>query len=145
MALRFIFLTSRFFEDYAHCPEIENKPDRPHIRICVTVGGVDFAIPMRSHIIHPHAFITDKARHCWLDYSKAIVLMRPDLYVDQQRQPRVRQNEFEMLRGKEYIIKRGMLRYINLYIKAKQQPDIPRNATLLRYSTLQCFEQYLPL
>ena len=33
----------------------------------------------------------------------------------------------------------GMPRYIRAYEKARKRPDISRNATLLKYSTLQYF------
>lgn len=143
MAYQFLFLTSDFYADYANCTEIEQKPDRPHVRVLVHVSNLDFAVPMRSHINHPHAFLTDKANSCGLDYTKAVVIVDPIRYIDNTTRPHIRQQEFDYLRGKEYIIERGMLKYMQTYKKALQRPNIPRNATLLKYSTLQYFHKYI--
>ena len=104
MAFQFVFLNRQFYSDYADCSEIEQKPERPHVRILVRVENIDFAIPMRSHIRHPNAFITDPVNHCGLDYSKAVVMTDPAKYIDTTAVPHIRPNEFEALRGKEYIV-----------------------------------------
>lgn len=143
MAYQFLFLTSDFYADYANCTEIEQKPDRPHVRVLIRAKNLDFAIPMRSHIRHPHAFLTDKINACGLDYTKAVVITKPARYIDSITCPHIRQQEFDCLRGKEYIIERGMAKYIDTYKKALLRPDIPRNATLLKYSTLQYFHKYI--
>ena len=145
MAFKFIFLTQQFYADYMACPEIEQKPDRPYVQVVLRIDDIDFAIPMRSHIKHPNAYITDEKNLCGLDYSKAIVLVDPARYIDISRKPRIRQNEFDALRGKEYIVEQGMRRYLKLYHRALLHPEIPRNAMLLRYSTLQYFEEHIIL
>ena len=143
MSFSFIFLTDSFYEDFKGCPEIEQKRDRPHVRLLVHVENLDFAIPMRSHIKHPNAFITDKENGCGIDYSKAVLITDPEKYIDCANRPRIRQNEFDALRGKEYLVEQGMLRYLKQYRKAFARPDIPRNAMLLKYSTLQYFNSYI--
>lgn len=75
--------------------------------------------------------------------AKAIVITDAQRYVETERQPRIRQNEFDALRGKEYILEQGMRKYLKAYIKALENPEIPRNATLLKYSTLQYFQEYI--
>ena len=74
MDIKLVFLGDEFFRDYADCPEIEKKPNRPHLRMLMEINGLTFAIPFRSHISHPHSFITDKENSCGLDYSKAVIL-----------------------------------------------------------------------
>lgn len=138
----FIFLSQSFYDNYRNCPEIEQKTDRPYIRVCVNVNGVLFAVPLRSNINHPHVLWTDKENRCGVDFSKAVVLSEK-AYIDTSRQPHIRQNEFDALRGKEHIIKQRLAQYIRTYKKAKQRLDVPRNKMLCSYSTLQYFEQYL--
>ena len=139
MAFQFIYLTQDFYNDHASCSEIEKKSARPHVRMLVRVEGLDFAIPMRSHISHPHSFLTDKANGCGLDFSKAVLLTDPARYIDSQRAPHIRQNEFDALRGKEYVVEQGMKKYINTYRKALLKPEIPRNKQLLSCSTHQYY------
>ena len=145
MPFNFVFLTQQFYNDYVHCPEIEQKPTRPHLRMLIQVKGVTFAIPFRSNISHPNAFLTDPANKCGLDFSKAVVIVDPGKYIDATKSPRIRQNEFDALRGKERIVETGMLRYIKAYEKACKRPDVPRNAMLIKYSTLQYFNNALGL
>ena len=40
--------------------------------VCVQIGGVLFAVPMRSHIKHKYALWADKENHCGVDFSKAV-------------------------------------------------------------------------
>lgn len=143
MAYQFVFLTSQFYEDYKQCSEIEQKPDRPHLRMVLEINGMTFAIPFRSNISHPHALLTDKKNKCGLDFSKAVVITDTVRYIDSSRFPHIRKNEFDALRGKEHIVEDGMLRYIRAYAKALKRPDVPRNAKLLEYSTLQYFQDVL--
>lgn len=101
-----------------------------------------FAIPMRSHISHPYAYMTDKEKRCGVDYTKAVLVTDEARYIEQERKPHIRPNEFDALRGKEYKIKCGMQKYIEVYQKAKQS-ELARDKMLVRCSTLQYFEQYL--
>lgn len=140
--MTFVFLSAKFYSDYANCAEIEKKEIRPYTQVYTAIGGYIFAIPLRSHIYHPYVLWTNKKDHCGLDFSKAVIILRPD-YIDNSRKPHVRQEEFESLRGKEYIIKQKMIKYINDYIKAKQRPEIDRNFKLFSFSTMQYFEQYI--
>lgn len=145
MAYSFVFLTQDFYDDYKSCPEIEQKLNRPHLRILITVNNITFAVPFRSNIAHPHAFLTDKANKCGLDFSKAVVLHDPEKYIDKVRSPRIRQNEFNALKGKEHFILQRFTKYIHDYIKATEKPQVPRNAKLLEYSTLQYFPETIAL
>lgn len=141
--LHFMFLSDKFYKDYACCPEIEQKRNRPYIQIEIVIDGIMFGIPLRSGIKHPHVLWTDKSNHCGVDFSKAVVIVNPEDYIDNTTTPYIRPNEFQALRGKEYIIQKKMKKYIEDYKKAKERPDLERNKMLLRYSTLQYFEQYL--
>ena len=72
--MKYIFLTEQFYNDYAHCAEIEKKRERPYVQVYINLNGVDFAVPMRSNITHKYVFWTDKANKCGLDFSKAVVI-----------------------------------------------------------------------
>lgn len=72
--------------------------------------GIDFAIPFRSNIKHPHAFWTNKAEKCGLDYSKTIVI-EDTKYIDASGSPRIRELERKELFGKERIIGNELLYY----------------------------------
>ena len=139
---RFIFLSSDFYNDYPSIkyPEMEQKTNRPYIQVYVEIDGVQYAIPLRSDINHPHVLWTDKENHCGIDFSKAVVISE-ERYIDATKNPHLRQNEFDALRGKDYKIKTKMQKYIEKYKKARQDLSKPINQKLVRYSTLQYFEK----
>lgn len=141
---RFVFLSEDFYQRYpsAQYPEIEQKKTRPYIQIYVEVNGIKFAIPLRSDIHHPHVLWTDKQNHCGVDFSKSVVIL-DEKYIDTTSEPHLRQKEFNALRGKDFKIKTKLQKYIEKYKQAKEEPDKPINKLLLRYSTLQYFEEYL--
>lgn len=141
--LKFIFLTSNFYADYSECEEIEQKETRPYIRIQIVVNGVTWAVPLRSHIDHPHVIWTDKANGCGIDFSKAVVVTKPGKYIS-GTQPYIRPQEFKVLKQiDEHRIAERLKKYISDYKKAKKKPNIPRNKNLLKCSTLQYFEKYI--
>lgn len=142
--MKFIFLSEQFFRDYPHSrfPQMEQKATRPYTQIYTSIGGCTFAIPLRSHIYHPHVLWTDKAHHCGIDFSKAVIILK-DEYIDSSIAPHIRQNEFDSLRGKEFIIKRRMIKYVHEYKEAKCDTKNPRSQNLCAFSTLQYFECYI--
>lgn len=140
---RFIFLSEKFYAEYPKdkYPELEQKHNRPYIQICVEIRGILFAIPLRSDIRHPHVLWTDKKNHCGLDFSKAVVISEAE-YIDALREPYLRKKEFDALRGKDYKIKKRMEQYVTKYINARAKQDLPINKTLVKYSSLQYFEEF---
>lgn len=141
--MKFIFLSQQFYLDYPKkkYPQMEQKATRPYTQVYTKIGGYTFAIPLRSHIYHPHVLWTDKANHCGVDFSKAIIILK-DEYIDTVL-PFIRPNEFNSLRGKEYIIKQRMIKYIHKYKEAKHDAKNPRSRNLCAFSTLQYFENYI--
>ena len=141
---RFVFLTQDFYNNFpqSQYPEMEQKTTRPYIQVMVDINGIQFAIPLRSDIHHPHVIWTDKANHCGVDFSKAVVISDPK-YIDQTKDPYIRKDEFDALRGKDFRIKEKMIKYIADYKDAKSHPEDPIKQTLCRYSTLQYFESYI--
>lgn len=141
--VKLVFLTEKFYSDYSACTEIERKRFRPHVQVEIEINGVIFCVPMRSNIKHNHVLWTDRDNNCGLDFSKAVVINNRSLYIDDENDPQIRQDEFNALRGKEHIILTKLLKYIKNYKEAKVNIDIPRNQTLVRYSTLKYFEDYI--
>ena len=141
--LKIVFLTKKFFADYAACTEIRTKDMRPYICVHIVVDGILWAIPLRSHISHEHVIWTDKENGCGIDFSKAVAIIKPDEYISRER-PYIRPNEFAALKriNKHTIVQR-MQQYIKCYQDAKEHAEIPRNKQLLQFSTLQYFEEYL--
>lgn len=139
---RFVFLTDEFYKAYPSelYPEIEQKHNRPYVQVYVKINGVQYAIPLRSDIHHPHVLWTDKQNHCGVDFSKAVVIT-DDKYIDMLTEPHIRENEFNALRGKDYKIKVKMEKYIEEYKKAKQDLNKKHYQNLVKYSTLQYFEK----
>ena len=117
---RFVFLSKKFYNTYpiSRYPEMEQKQNRPYIQVYVEIDGVQYAIPLRSAINHPHVLWTDKKNHCGVDFSKAVVI-KDESYIDLSVEPHLRQNEYDALRGKDFKIKSKMEKYISDYKKAK--------------------------
>lgn len=143
---RFVFLSEEFYNTYpsSQYPEMEQKQNRPYIQVYVEIDGVQYAIPLRSGIHHPHVLWTDKENHCGVDFSKAVVIA-DESYIDFSIEPHLRQNEFDALRGKDFRIKSKMEKYIADYKKAKKDLSNPINQMLVKYSTLQYFEKEIGL
>lgn len=143
---RFVFLSKEFYNTYPilQYPEMEQKQNRPYIQVYVEIDGVQYAIPLRSDIHHPHVLWTDKKNHCGVDFSKSVVI-KDESYIDLSIEPHLRQNEFDALRGKDYKIKSKMEKYIADYKKAKEDLSDPINRMLVTYSTLQYFEKEIGL
>lgn len=143
MKIKVFLLNPIFYKDYSKekYPEICRKPSRPYIIIQVTINDLDFGIPLRSNINHPHAFITDEINNCGLDYSKTVVI-KDSKYISNII-PNIRQNEWNIIKVNEDYIKKGLINYINLYKKALQKDHIKRNQLLIKYSTLKYFHDAL--
>ncbi|MCL1807959.1 MAG: hypothetical protein FWG31_09695 [Oscillospiraceae bacterium] len=140
--MKYIFLTQQFYDDYAHCTEIEQKQERPYVQVYIKVNGIDFAIPFRSHIKHKYAFWTDKVSRCGLDFTKTVVIENQK-YIDANKNPYIRPDEHKALLGNERAIEQGLLKFLQTYRNARLTPNNHAKGLLLRYSSLQYFEKYI--
>lgn len=141
--MQYIYLTSDFYRDHSECSEILTKDDRPYLQLLISIYNVDFAVPLRSNIKHENFVIwSDRANRCGLDFTKAVVISK-QAYINTQTSPQLRQNEFNALKGKEFVAKNMMLRVIKAYKKAINNPDEIRYDNLRKFSTLQYFEEYI--
>jgi len=107
----------------------------------VTINNIDFGVPLRSNINHPHAFITDKLNNCGLDYSKAVIIKDSNYISDIT--PTIRQNEWDLIKVSGYRIKKGLENYIHSYKKALKKSHIRKNQLLIQFSTLKYFHNDL--
>lgn len=108
MKSRIVFLSESFYRDYPNPPfkEMEQKQNRPYIVFLIELEGHRWVVPFRSHIRHRYAYFTDTENRCEIDYSKAVVVDKPE-YIDEKTRPHLRSNEFEALRGNEYAVQKG--------------------------------------
>ena len=137
------FLSSQFYSDYPHSqfPELEHKTIRPYIMICVTVNQHTFALPLRSHICHPYAYITNKVKKCGVDFSKAVYIS-DEKYIDNSTRPFIRTDEYRKLIGKEHIIKNKLIKYISDFVDAYKSQD-ENKISRFRFSTLYYFQDLI--
>lgn len=142
--MKYTFLTQKFYNDYPHdkYPQMELKNDRPYAHIEIEAYNLLFCLPLRSHIDHPHAFFTNRRNKCGVDYSKAVVITDNE-YIDETTRVFLRPDEYRKLRGKDFIIKQQFMAYIELYKQAKVDETVDHREEILRFSTLQYFENYI--
>ena len=142
--MKYTFLSEKFYEDYPHekYDQMETKENRPYAHVHIEAYDRLFCIPLRSNIDHPHAYFTNKKEKCGVDYSKAVVIIKPE-YIDNTTKVYLRQKEHNKLNGKDYKIKMQFMEYIKLYKQAKIDETIPHRDKILKFSTLQYFEDYI--
>ena len=147
--MKFHRLSAAFYTQFCHCEEILTKEDRPYYVLLLELNNIIYAIPLRSHITHPYCYIADKSngQNSGIDYSKAIVITDSTKYLD-PAPVTIRQHEYNVLKQKEYLIKKQFSSYVKSYKKEIQRrqknPSIPVSM-LCRYSTLKYFHKELGL
>ena len=141
--MKYIYLDNNFYNRHPQInyPEILQKKDRPYVQIAISVNNQLWAIPLRSNINHNYVFWSDKKNKCGIDFTKAVPIEHKD--INANRHPSIRQNEFNALKGKEHSIIKSFKGFIKKYNHSKQHPNLPESKVILRYSTLQYFENYL--
>jgi protein AbiQ len=141
--VQYILLSQKFCTEFPFSTytELEQKECRPYILLLVKVRGLDFAIPLRSHIKHRYAFFTNRVKGCGADYSKAVVIT-DKAYIDTKR-PYVRPEERKELFGKAYRIRQEFEAYIRQYEKAVKNQNAKHNQIFCQCSTLQYFHNEL--
>ncbi|MDR3336732.1 MAG: hypothetical protein LBT16_05955 [Treponema sp.] len=146
-AMQFFRLTPVFYAHYGQCEEILNKESRPYYVLLLKVDSLTYAIPLRSHITHPYCHIANNAIKSGLDYSKAVIITDRTRYVD-PAPVTIRQNEFEVLKQRGFLITKQFTSYVSLYKKEirrrLQNPALPKSG-LCRYSSLKYFHKELGL
>lgn len=115
---------------------------RGHGVVQISVHGLTFAIPVRSHIRHSASFILEvnrsdrRIKGMGLDYTKALLITNPS-HISNDVFVLTTKNAGRKLIGKEQHITNHFQRYVERYIQAVQRAD--RNIlgnTEYRYTTL---------
>ena len=135
------FLSKKFYEEFKNYKEILQKENRPYLVLVVEYDGIDYAIPFRTNINHKIAFICSDIPEykSGLDYTKSIPILE-EYYLDNDSEVRIKQQEFNYLKGKEEKIKKGFKKYLKEYKKALLNPNQQRYKGILEYSSLQHFK-----
>lgn len=132
-------LSEKFYTTYADCPELLKKENRPYACLTLELNSLLFAIPFRHHIRHPYAFHT--IGESGIDYTKAVVIS--DLSYLSRDTPTIDSKEFAIIKRNENKIRYDFSKYVKQYMRAMKHRDNPRSAHILKYSTLQYFENLL--
>lgn len=141
MICDFVLLSKFFYESYPKdlYPEIAQKQSRPYIVILVEVKDKTFAVPLRSHIRHKHAFITDELRGCGLDFTKSVVISNP-LFIDKSHRVLINKEEsFKIYNNHDKIqtdFEQYLKDFIRAFIATKNENFKP---TIVKYSSLIYF------
>ena len=105
--MEFHRLSAAFYAKFDQCEEILTKEERPYYVLLLELDGLTYAIPLRSHITHHFCFIADNStgHNSGLDYSKAVVITDPALFIDPSPVT-VRRYEFNVYKQREYLIRK---------------------------------------
>jgi len=145
--MEFHRLSAVFYAQFSHYEEILTKEERPYYVLLLELDSLIYAIPLRSHITHPYCFIADNSngQKRGLDYSKAVIITDTAQYID-PAPVTIRQNEFNFMKQREYLIKKQFSSYVASYKKEvrrrQKNPALPVSA-LCRYASLKYFHKEL--
>ena len=142
----FVFLSQRFYDEYSAelYPEIQRKTNRPYLVVIVEIRDITFAIPLRHHIMHRYSFITNRTERWGLDYSKAVIISRPEFIEKPNRPITINQSEYVKITDRKKYIQSKFEQFLNTYERAVLR-GTPLVEPVLQYSTLQYFHQELGL
>jgi protein AbiQ len=147
--MEFHRLSAAFYAEFGQYEEILTKEDRPYYVLLLELDGLTYAIPLRSHITHPYCFIADNStgQNNGLDYSKAVIITDLTQYID-PAPVTIRQHEYNVLKQREYHIKKQFSSYVAAYKKEVRRrvknPTLPATS-LCRYASLKYFHPELGL
>lgn len=136
--MRLVYLSGAFYESFPRndYPEMLHKEERPYICITVEVDNREYALPIRHHITHRHAFSTIGERG--IDYTKAVVIESEDYIAGDA--PIIDTVEWRKIQMNERAIIVGFTKYLKEYRRALSRKDKLKDDIILRYSALQYFD-----
>ena len=114
--------------------------------LLLTIDGLTYAIPFRSHIKHKYAFFTDIENGCGIDYTKSIIIKDKDYILEEfnGKPIWIRPNERKALFGQKYKIVKELKNYIKEYKRAVKN-GVNEKIFVYKISTLQYFHKELGL
>ncbi len=144
--MKFHFLTSKFYDDYANCEQILFKDKRPYCFSICEINDVLIAVPLRSHLNKSNQYIIKTPNSDGgLDLTKSIVITSANRgkYIDALSSPTIRKEDYNFLLGKEYALEQRVKIFLKIY-KKRYKNKIDNNS-LLKYCSLQYFHKELGL
>jgi len=145
--MRIIFLNRNFYDEHKNYKELAKKENRPYILLIICYNDIDFGIPFRSNISHKYSYIPVINTKSGLDFTKAVIV--DEKYIDRERKPIIRKEEFILVKKKEFLIRKKFVKYIEDYKKAYSKIESRnfhlRNENLCKFSTLQNYHKELGL
>lgn len=146
--MNLVFLSNEFYNDFNGYAEILQKEKRPYVMFLVCYNNLDFAIPFRSNVKHSFCYKTSKTIDTAIDFTKSVIIIdHKYVYRDEKNPPKLRDDEFKEIKGKDYQIKTKFIKYITDYIKSfdklKSDKAHYRDYQLCKFSTLQNYHNHL--
>jgi len=147
--MKFHRLSTAFYSQFGQYAEILDKASRPYYVFLMQLDGLTYAIPLRSNISHKFCFIADNSngQNRGLDYSKAVVITDVAKYIDPANVT-IRQNEYNILKQHEFIIKKQFSSYVTFYkkefLRRNKNSALPVSP-LCAYAALKYFHNELGL
>ena len=136
-------LTSSFFEKYSNCPEIMEKTSRQYCIAILSIDGIKFAIPFRTHIRHRYCYLflnSPRGSKAGLDFTKSVVVT-DDAYIGTDAT--IESKEYSEFINKSAVIANQFENFISDYKKWVKDPDYYHKNELLAFSALQYFHDEL--
>jgi protein AbiQ len=151
--MKIVKLTDLFYQENRHLIEALDKKgsdwdrytgiatkERGYGMALLPISNLEFGIPLRKNISHKFCFITKECRG--LDYSKAVLIQKPD-YISPDPFI-IPQDEFLTIEGREKHIIESFEKYVELYIEAVSKND-PNRLKKYNFSTLQNYRKELQI
>ncbi len=141
--MKYIFLSEEFYNTYNEVdyPEILHKPSRPYIMLMIEIDNQTFAIPIRSHLRHKFGFITNKQTNAGLDYTKAVIISKPE-YISKRQRITITREEMLVISSSKDLIIENFKRFLQRY-KRKVKNNVPDK--LMEFTALKYFHEELGL
>ena len=109
------------------------------MQVLIELNDLKIAIPLRANIKHKYVYWTNKQEKCGLDFTKSIVI--EDLsYIDYKNKPIIRQEEFDFLKDKNYIVMKKMEKYIKDFFLKNEKELCNRDLDKTEKSSLKYFK-----
>lgn len=140
--MKFHFLTTQFYDDYAECDQILLKEKRPYCFSVCEIDGILIAVPLRSNLNPNNRYVIKTPGSTGgLDLTKAVVITDRAKYIESASVPVIRKEDFHWLLGKEYFLTQKVKTFIKIY-KKRAEAKIDDNS-LLQFCSLKYFHKEL--
>lgn len=144
--MKFHFLTTQFYDDYADCDQILIKDKRPYCFSVCEIDGLLIAVPLRSSFNKFNKYVIRIPKtNGGLDLTKSVVITAENRgkYIDARSAPTIRRDDYRYLQGKEYELEQKLRTFLKIY-KKRYEAHIDDNS-LLEYCSLKYFHKELKL